>query len=49
MIGIPIDLHPEFPADAKTVLLTASANFDPEIVSKIKALAIFQGHLRERP
>ena len=37
MIGIPIDLHPEFPTDAKTVLLTASAQFDPEIVSKIKA------------
>jgi hypothetical protein len=37
MIGIPIDLHPEFPADAKTVLLTESAKFDPAIVSKIKA------------
>jgi hypothetical protein len=36
MIGIPIDLHPEFPADAKTVLLTESAKFDPAIVSKIK-------------
>jgi hypothetical protein len=37
MIGIPIDLRSEFPTDAKTVLLTASAQFDPEIVSKIKA------------
>jgi hypothetical protein len=37
MIGIPIDLHPEFPADAKTVLLTEQAKFDPEIVSKIRA------------
>ena len=37
MIGVPIELHPEFPADAKTVLLTESAQFDPEIVSKIKA------------
>jgi hypothetical protein len=37
MIGIPIDLHPEFPGDAKTVLLTESAKFDPDIVSKIKA------------
>jgi hypothetical protein len=36
MIGIPIDLHPEFPVDAKTVLLTESAKFDPAIVSKIK-------------
>ena len=37
MIGLPIDLHPEFPSDAKTVLLTESANFDKQIVSKIKA------------
>ena len=37
MIGIPIDLHPEFPSDAKTILLTESAKFDPDIVSKIKA------------
>jgi hypothetical protein len=37
MIGIPIDLHPEFPADAKTVLLTESAKSDSAIVSKIKA------------
>ena len=36
MIGIPIDLHPEFPVDAKTVLLTESASFDPAIVSKIR-------------
>ncbi|HEY4989897.1 MAG TPA: hypothetical protein VII09_08820, partial [Opitutaceae bacterium] len=36
MIGIPIDLHPEFPADAKLVLLTEAAKFDPEIVAKIK-------------
>jgi hypothetical protein len=36
MIGIPIDLHPEFPADAKLVLLTESAKFDPDIVAKIK-------------
>jgi hypothetical protein len=40
MIGIPIDLRAEFPTDANTVLLTASAQFDPEIVSKIK------GHLK---
>jgi hypothetical protein len=37
MIGIPIDLHPEFPSDAKTILLTESAKFDPAIVGKIKA------------
>jgi len=36
MIGIPIDLYPEFPADAKLVLLTESAKFDPDIVAKVK-------------
>jgi hypothetical protein len=36
MIGIPIDLHPEFPANAGTVLLTESAKSDPAIVNKIK-------------
>jgi hypothetical protein len=34
---IPIDLHPEFPTEAKLVLLTEDAKFDPEIVAKIKA------------
>ena len=37
MIGIPIDLHPQFPTETGTVLLTESAKFDPAIVSKIKA------------
>ena len=37
MIGIPIDLHPDFPTDAQTVLLTEDAAFDPAIVDKIKA------------
>jgi hypothetical protein len=37
MIGIPIDLKPEFPQDASTVLLTESAAFDPGIVDKMKA------------
>jgi hypothetical protein len=36
MIGIPIDLHPEFPTNADLVLLTESAKFDPDIVAKIK-------------
>jgi hypothetical protein len=36
MVGIPIDLYPEFPADAPTVLLTADAAQDPSIVAKIK-------------
>jgi hypothetical protein len=36
MIGIPMDIVPEFPVDAQTVLLTEQASFDPAIVSKIK-------------
>ena len=37
MIGIPIDLQPAFPEDAGTVLLTASAAHDADIVDKIEA------------
>ncbi len=36
MIGIPIDLRPDFPTNADMVLLTESAKFDPDIVPKIK-------------
>lgn len=36
MIGIPINMSPYFPTDAKTVLLTAAAAHDPHIVSEIK-------------
>ena len=36
MIGIPIDLHPDFPSGAKTILLTESAKFDHDLVAKIK-------------
>ena len=36
MIGIPMDIVPEFPVEAKTVLLTEQARFDPTIVEKIK-------------
>jgi hypothetical protein len=36
MLGIPLDLVPQFPFEAQTVLLTQSASFDPEIVTKIK-------------
>jgi hypothetical protein len=37
MIGIPVEMTPTFPVDAKTVLLTEQAKFDKEIVAKIKA------------
>ncbi len=36
MIGIPIELYPEFPTNADLVLLTEAAGFDPDIVAKIK-------------
>jgi len=36
MLGIPINLRPDFPAEAQTVLLTESAQFDADIVGKIK-------------
>ncbi len=36
MLGIPIQLVPEFPDQAHTVLLTESARFDVQIVDKIK-------------
>jgi hypothetical protein len=36
MIGIPIDLRPEFPTNASLVLLTECAKSDPDIVAKIK-------------
>jgi hypothetical protein len=36
MIGIPMDLTSEFPADGNMILLTESAKSDPLIVQKIK-------------
>ena len=36
MIGIPMDIVPEFPTGANMVLLTETAKFDPDIVTKIK-------------
>ena len=36
MIGIPMDLCPEFPDDGKMILLTESAKYDPAIVQKIR-------------
>lgn len=37
MVGIPIDLVPHFPENAHTVLLTADAAADPQIVQRIEA------------
>jgi len=36
MIGIPVDLRPEFPANSDLILLTECAKSDPDIVTKIK-------------
>ena len=36
MIGIPIDLRPDFPTNADLILLTESAKADPNLVPKIK-------------
>lgn len=36
MIGIPMDLYPEFPTNANLVLLTEAATFDPDILAKMK-------------
>ena len=36
MIGLPMDMYPEFPTDQKVVLLTEQAKYDPDIITKIK-------------
>jgi len=36
MIGLPMDLRPDFPTNADLILLTESAKSDPDIVVKIK-------------
>ena len=35
MIGVPMDLYPEFPEDRGTILLTEAAKYDPNIVAKV--------------
>ena len=53
MLGIPIELLPEFPTEAPVMLLTECAKFDPDILTKIKgqlmagkAVVITSGLLR---
>jgi hypothetical protein len=36
MVGVPIDLVPDFPTDAATVLLTAASRYDKDLVAKTK-------------
>jgi hypothetical protein len=45
MIGLPIDLRSEFPADAPTVLLTEYAAADPNIVSRIRERLVAGGNV----
>ncbi|MGC2636057.1 MAG: hypothetical protein WA294_02690 [Acidobacteriaceae bacterium] len=44
-IGIPIEMFPEFPASAHTVLLTDAVKYDPQIVAKIKAHLVAGGNV----
>ena len=37
MIGLPMDIFPQFPTNADMVLLTEQAKFDPGIIKKIKS------------
>ena len=36
MVGVPIDLVPEFPTNAPTILLTEASKYDPDLVAKVK-------------
>jgi hypothetical protein len=36
-LGVPIELYPEYPTRAHTILLTEAAATDPQIISKIQA------------
>ncbi len=44
-IGIPIEMYPYFPTQAKTVLLTAAAAHDAQILAKIKAHLMAGGNV----
>ena len=45
MLGIPVELTPEFPQDSKTVLLAESAKYDDDILAKIKDFLAKGGNL----
>ncbi len=44
-IGIPVEMVPHFPTQAKTVLLTAAAAHDPNILAEIKAHLMAGGNV----
>lgn len=43
MIGLPMDMHPTFDQEQKTILLTQQAASDPDIVEKMKKMLV-AGH-----
>jgi hypothetical protein len=45
MIGVPLDLRPDFPYDEKTILLTENAKFDGEILAKIREHLLHGGNV----
>lgn len=36
MIGLPMDMYPQFPTDQKVILLTEQAKYDADIIAKMK-------------
>ena len=44
-IGVPVETYPHFPTQAKTVLLTAAAAHDPQILSEMKAHLMAGGNV----
>ncbi len=45
MIGVPIDLVPEFPANAPAIFLTAASSYDKDLVPKVKKFVQAGGHV----
>ncbi len=37
MVGVPVDLVPEFPTNASTILLTSASAYDKDLVAKVKS------------
>jgi hypothetical protein len=43
--GLPIEMYPQWPSSAKTVLLTEAAKYDPRIIAKIEAHLMAGGNV----
>ncbi len=43
--GLPVEMYPQFPANAKTVVLTKAARYDPQIMAEIKAHLMAGGNV----